>query len=495
MEALGLATQGLLADLAAICARDSVFALYTGLVERLQAVIRVVTVSDVCTASELARLELQLAVVDLLRLLQSTRRRPVGSPLGGEHFERLGALREFVEVPQRAKFVLGLHDRVDALVSSCAAMYGSSEGLETVMKGYDVWSRDCELHLQHFEAVVAAGELEREVLEATAQGVTPQLRELWQLVSFWIQQPARLSAGEQQLLSAAAQVLTKTQQLEDYEGLNSLPAGLVRGEYLALVKKSSLSDWRRSQQLSERHSPQLDEEVSVDDLPAWGIPAHEVQLDRLHPSAQQSRRLVQFGTWLDTPVVLQKVALQQQNQEDLTDRFEGDVKRWISLNHPNLLKLYGVCDFGADRYYVCEHAANGQLSSYLNHQRNGSVGDPLTLVWQKLLEVAQGLQYLHERGIEHGNLKTKNLLVDGNGIVKLAGFGDDGVLREDERGDERFANDIFALGLCIVELVDGHEVQWEKMLPQKPQNFTSDQWRLFTTLAGYLMGSLPAPSL
>ncbi|EGZ06143.1 hypothetical protein PHYSODRAFT_246641 [Phytophthora sojae] len=41
-----------------------------------------------------------------------------------------------------------------------------------------------------------------------------QLRELWQLVSFWMAQPARLSAGEQQLLRAVAQVMTKTEQLE-----------------------------------------------------------------------------------------------------------------------------------------------------------------------------------------------------------------------------------------------------------------------------------------
>ncbi|KAE9015004.1 hypothetical protein PR002_g14063 [Phytophthora rubi] len=342
VDALGAATQRILGDLESICGRDSVFCLYTGLIERLAAVNRVVTGSDVCKASELTRLDLESAVVDVLRLLQSTRRGPMDSLLNSEQFACLGALREFVEVPQRAKFVLGLNDRVDTLVSSCAAVYGSSEELGEVTKGYDVWSRDCERHLQYFEAAVAAGDLAREVLEASAQGVTPQLRELWQLVSFWMTQPARLSAGEQQLLREAARVMTKTQKLEDYEGVDTLPAGLVRGDHLALVKKSSLPDWRRSQVISKQNSPKLDEEVGVEGLPTWCIRAHELQLDLLHPSAQQSRRLVQFGTWLDTPVVLQKVALQQFSQEEHTDVLEGEVKRWISLNHPNLLKLYGV---------------------------------------------------------------------------------------------------------------------------------------------------------
>ncbi|KAE9130643.1 hypothetical protein PF005_g4411 [Phytophthora fragariae] len=474
VDALGAATQRILGDLESICGRDSVFCLYTGLIERLAAVNRVVTGSEVCKASELSRLDLESAVVDVLRLLQSTRRGPMDSLLNSEQFACLGALREFVEVPQRAKFVLGLHDRVDTLVSSCAAVYGSSEELGEVTKGYDVWSRDCERHLQYFVAAVAAGDLAREVLEASAQGVTPQLRELWQLVSFWMTQPARLSAGEQQLLREAARVMTKTQKLEDYEGVDTLPAGLVRGDHLALVKKLSLPDWRRSQVISKQNSPKLDEEVGVEGLPTWYIRAHEVQLDLLHPSAQQSRRLVQFGTWLDTPVVLQKVALQQFSQEEHTDVLEGEVKRWISLNHPNLLKLYGVCDLGVNRYYVCEYAAHGQLRSYLNHHQNG----PSELVWQKLLEAAQGVQYLHERGFVHGNLKTKNLLVDGNGIAKLAGFGQDEALQEVESHDECLAADIFALGRCILELVDGHEVHWGKILPQKPQSFTSDQWRL-----------------
>ncbi|GMF25750.1 unnamed protein product [Phytophthora fragariaefolia] len=362
----------------------------------------------------------------------------------------------------------------------CAAVYGSSEELGEVKNGYDLWLQDCDHHIKYFEAAVDSGEdgeLVREMREASAQA-TQHLRELSQLVSFWTKQPARLTAGEQQLLADVACVMTKAGLLHGHEGVDLLPAGLVRSDHLLLVKKSSLPDWRRPQSANNHQSSQVEKRNCVEGNPRWYIGAHEVQLEPM----QKSQRLVQFGTWLDTPVVLQKVLLQQ-NHKGHTDVFDDKVKRWISLNHPNLLKLYGVCGYCADgnretRYYVCEYAAHGQLTSYLNHHRKKSVENPLKLVWQKLLEVALGLQYLHERGFKHGNLITKNMLVSSNGTVKLAGFSQDEALQENSFCDELFAIDIFALGMCVVELVDGYKIPWGEMLTQKPSSFTSDEWRL-----------------
>ncbi|POM63974.1 TKL protein kinase [Phytophthora palmivora] len=128
--------------------------------------------------------------------------------------------------------------------------------------------------------------------------------------------------------------------------------------------------------------------------------------------------------------------------------FQEQVQQWFALNHPNILKLYGVCDVNnidASHYFVCEYAAHGKLSDYLNQQRRESGGKSPRLVWQKLLEAAQGVQYLHERGLVHGNLKAENMLVSGDGIVKLAGFGQSGALEEVVAGDERLASDVFAL--------------------------------------------------
>ncbi|GMF16469.1 unnamed protein product [Phytophthora lilii] len=477
-----MATRQLLERFQCICRPDGAFCLYAGLVDRLVKVSRVLTdrtVSDESESLALTLLDLELAIVDVLRLLQSTRRHPSDDRPEDGQFETIGALREFVEVPQRAKFVLGLHDRVDALVLSCGEAFGRFEGLENVKKGFELWSWDCDQQLKFFTDAVAidSGDFAREVLEAAAEGLTPQLQELWQLVSFWMKQPARLTAGEQEVLANAAQVMTKTALFEDYEGVDTLPAGLVRQEFLVLVKKSSLSDWRRSHPIHKKSALYYDKQREGRGALSWRIPANEVQVDHLHPSTQQSRRLIKFGTWLDTPVVLQQVnqSLQHQEEEGSDIAFEDQVNRWISLNHPNLIKLYGVSNSDGDskRYFVCEFAIHGQLRDYVNRHGGGLAENHSRRVWQKLLEAAQGVQYLHERGFAHGNLTTKNFLVGSDGIVKLAGLG-----QLQESSDERIASDIFSLGMCILELVDGQKVQWGQILPQRPQSITSDQWRL-----------------
>ncbi|KAG2797156.1 hypothetical protein PC129_g21222 [Phytophthora cactorum] len=468
-----MATQQLLEKFEAICSPDSVFCLYTGLIERLVATNQALTVSDIWGGLDLRALDLELAIVDILRLLQSTRRcwRDSTEKLGQS--TALRALREFMEVPQRAKFVLGLHDRVDALVSSCGEAFDSVGDLEGIKKGVDLWSRDCKRQLHYFTTTVAIGDekgvFASQLKEAAGLGLVSELQELWELASFWMKQPARLTAGEQQLLNRVAQVMAKKELFKDYEGVDTLPAGLVRGDLLALVKKSSLPDWRRS----HKHPSLLDKNILDENSPTWRIPAQEVQLDQLHPSAQQSRRSIVFGTWLDTPVVLQNVV---PSHEEGKPALESVAKTWIELNHPNILKLYGLCD----DYFVSEYAAHGMLSDYLNQQRHVSGGKSSRLVWQKLLEAAQGLQYLHERGLVHGNLIAKNLLVSSDGIVKLSGFGERGALQEVGTGDKRLADDVFALGTCIIQLVDGHitPVKWGKIIAQQPQGFTSEQWRL-----------------
>ncbi|KAG6954701.1 hypothetical protein JG687_00011648 [Phytophthora cactorum] len=279
-----MATQQLLEKFEAICSPDSVFCLYTGLIERLVATNQALTVSDIWGGLDLRALDLELAIVDILRLLQSTRRcwRDSTEKLGQS--TALRALREFMEVPQRAKFVLGLHDRVDALVSSCGEAFDSVGDLEGIKKGVDLWSRDCKRQLHYFTTAVAIGDekgvFASQLKEAAGLGLVSELQELWELASFWMKQPARLTAGEQQLLNRVAQVMAKKELFKDYEGVDTLPAGLVRGDLLALVKKSSLPDWLFEEQ---------DQLHQIQHLRVDGLPNQPVQL-RLYLGVQPGNK-------------------------------------------------------------------------------------------------------------------------------------------------------------------------------------------------------------
>ncbi|OWZ19277.1 Serine/threonine protein kinase [Phytophthora megakarya] len=260
-------------------------------------------------------------------------------------------------------------------------------------------------------------------------------------------------------------------------------------------------------------------EVS-DPLPEWFIPPEEVLFDAGRPFSRGSYGTVHKGKWLDSQIVIKSVIAEQ----DATgDYFRAEVAIWYSLNHPHVVNLYGACHLGGNPFFVCEHASLGNLSSYL--RRNNDKVD-IPEAWRKLYEGALGLQYLHQRGIIHQDLKCDNILVGKDGRAKLTDFGlSANILRRNPRcrsgkpigairwkapellkssktGDGKITPtmeaDIFAFGMCIVQAVTG-KFPWGKKyvdpvvsykvrkgeLPKKPKAFTPLQWKFVTHMCAF----------
>ncbi|KIO20538.1 hypothetical protein M407DRAFT_49006, partial [Tulasnella calospora MUT 4182] len=76
----------------------------------------------------------------------------------------------------------------------------------------------------------------------------------------------------------------------------------------------------------------------------------------------------------------------------------------------------GIYNNGKDVYLVSAFAENGSLPGFL--QRRPGV-DRRRLV----IEIAEGLAYLHRCGIIHGDLKGNNVLISGEERVLLCDFG------------------------------------------------------------------------
>ena len=108
-----------------------------------------------------------------------------------------------------------------------------------------------------------------------------------------------------------------------------------------------------------------------------------------------------------------------------------DIKREIEimklLNHKNVLRLYEVMDDPKVNklYLVIEHMQFGDLLSMIKDPNNEGKYKPLTdyELWSLFLQVLDGLKYLHDKKIVHGDIKPQNLLVGEGGIVKIADFG------------------------------------------------------------------------
>ena len=117
------------------------------------------------------------------------------------------------------------------------------------------------------------------------------------------------------------------------------------------------------------------------------------------------------------------VALKRIRMEGERDGFPvtamREVKLLQSLRHKNIVILHEVMIEKNECYMVFE---------YLSHDLTGLLNHPtykLDAAQKKHLamQLFEGLDYLHKRGVLHRDIKAANILVSSDGILKLADFG------------------------------------------------------------------------
>ncbi|KAF8193964.1 kinase-like domain-containing protein, partial [Mycena galopus ATCC 62051] len=96
-----------------------------------------------------------------------------------------------------------------------------------------------------------------------------------------------------------------------------------------------------------------------------------------------------------------------------------EVNVWCRLNHPNIVPLLGITyDFGTSLSMVSPWLQKGTLHTYLKSSDiRASDLRPL------LIDIAQGLSYLHSKNVIHGDLHPANILITEGGQAQLTDFG------------------------------------------------------------------------
>src|SRR5215813_8236789 len=94
---------------------------------------------------------------------------------------------------------------------------------------------------------------------------------------------------------------------------------------------------------------------------------------------------------------------------DRLARFQREAQVLASLNHPNIAHIYGV----EERALVMELVEGDSPKGPM----------PFEDAWKIALQIADALEYAHERGVIHRDLKPANVKVTPDGVVKLLDFG------------------------------------------------------------------------
>ncbi|VDO80316.1 unnamed protein product [Heligmosomoides polygyrus] len=90
------------------------------------------------------------------------------------------------------------------------------------------------------------------------------------------------------------------------------------------------------------------------------------------------------------------------------------------LNHPNVVKLYGVGMLDQPLYILLEYVAGGALKTYLRKNKD-TITKPEKI--QMALGAGWGIGYLHKSNIIHRDIAARNCLYDHDSAVKISDFG------------------------------------------------------------------------
>lgn len=100
-------------------------------------------------------------------------------------------------------------------------------------------------------------------------------------------------------------------------------------------------------------------------------------------------------------------------------RFQREVRAVARLNHPNIVQVYDFGNEGDLAYIVMEYIEGRELKDYLDAKESFDLGRIFTL----MLELLDALDFAHEAGVIHRDVKPANVMINAAGHAKLADFG------------------------------------------------------------------------
>ncbi|MBW2254717.1 MAG: serine/threonine protein kinase [Deltaproteobacteria bacterium] len=154
-------------------------------------------------------------------------------------------------------------------------------------------------------------------------------------------------------------------------------------------------------------------------------------------------------------------------------RFAREARAIERLRHENILEIYDYSGTDSSECYIVTEYIRGETLSDLM-QRVGRM--PSEVAATIGLKLAEALNYAHQAGILHRDLKPDNVMIRGDGTVKLMDFGIARFLDESHvtmtgalvgspafmspeqarEGNLDARSDLFSLGTLLYHLVTGH---------------------------------------
>ncbi len=172
---------------------------------------------------------------------------------------------------------------------------------------------------------------------------------------------------------------------------------------------------------------------------------------------------------LDRPVAI-KVIRPEKLDQDFQVRFRAEAKMLAKFNHPNIVQVYRFGEEGGFSYIVMQYVEGKNLTAFLR-DRTPPVQDFVRL----MIPICEAVEYAHQNGVVHRDLKPDNILIDERGHPFVFDFGLAKVQRSDtdltasvvvgtpgfiapelaDMGKVDFKSDVYGLGAVLYHGLTG----------------------------------------
>lgn len=178
-----------------------------------------------------------------------------------------------------------------------------------------------------------------------------------------------------------------------------------------------------------------------------------------------------YDRTLKRHVAIKMLRYELSKDERFIKRFKRESAQVINLDHPNIVHVYTVGDYKQQPFIVMEYVKGKTLKDYL--REHGAL-EPQTAM-HVMTQLAEGVLYAHQNNIIHRDLKTQNIMITDEQVVKITDFG---IALSSNEADVTQTNtimgsvhylapelargnlatersDIYALGIILYELLTG----------------------------------------
>ena len=176
-------------------------------------------------------------------------------------------------------------------------------------------------------------------------------------------------------------------------------------------------------------------------------------------------------------VTNQKVAIKILEKSKIVEK--DDLERIIremdiirQLNHPNVARVYEMCESDDFFFIMMEYCSGGELFNYIVKNQRLTEEETSFFFYQ----IINALEYIHSKNIAHRDLKPENLLLDENHLIKIIDFGLSNYYYK-----KKLSTPCGSPCYASPEMVSG----------KKYDGFAIDIWALGITLFAMMCGYLP----